>query len=274
MGCTIRITSGMCFEDDWGMCRGVYWARSGGGTHSSTICMSTIEESCPGGERQSINVGSTTTFGDGEYTVKLLNVGSDYSTIEVWRTSEVEEEDESELLERAEITQSVIGPGLVFNVDSYIDYSLRIMNTGKTGIIHGLIGLGYYDDGYVWFTGEYDLVEEEVLSGEQFTWNRSFQVLHSDYAARDMTPLGPAVYFMAGHEENEEIIWDRTEYIPVELILENGYVDPEDPDGVPDDWPIPVPGDDAKPGNKPLGLMWIVYIGFASLIGYMLLTSQ
>ena len=170
---------------------------------------------------------------------------------------------------KGEITQTNIGPGLIFNVGSKIEYSLRVMNTGDTGKIYGAVGLGYHDEkGMIYFTGRYANEQAQVLGGEMVTWNGYIEVLHKDYAAREMTPRGPAVYFMSGHEENGDIVWDRSEYIPVNLILKSGYIDPLDPEGPPEDWPEPIP--EPKPERD---LISFIYIGLMGLIGYLLMRT-
>lgn len=289
MGCTTQIRTSDCFYNRWKMCRGVYWSHRGGNRYEAKVVMSRTGGACPSsGESKTVRIGEKELFGDGEYTVKVLSTDPTYARIEVWRTSELNE-DEPEMpnfgFGTAEITQTNIGPGLIFNVGDKIDCLLRVMNTGDRSKIHGAVGLGYHDrEGNVFFTGRYMIDNIEIPSGETFTWNPLIEVLHKDYAAREMTSHGPAMYFMSGHEENDNVIWDRSEYIPVELLLESGYVDPLDPEGVPDDWPEPVyedPWDDfwgkvtpePEEKEKP-DLMLFIYIGFIGLIGYLLIRSQ
>lgn len=198
---------------------------------------------------------------------------------------------------KAEITQTNVGPGLIFNVNSNINYSLRVMNTGGPGKLYGAIGLGYHDkDGNVYFTGRYAKEQAQVSPSQTITWNGNIEVLHKDYAAREMTSRGPAVYFMSGHDEDNKIVWDRSEYIPVTLELSSEYVDPTDPEEIPDDWEEPVydpsrPWDipsfpkifpdiwdiitpKPKEEDEPFNWMHFIYMGYIGIIAYMLLRSQ
>lgn len=291
MGCTTIIQTADCFGNRWKMCRGVYWSLNGAreGRHANVI-MSRTGGNCPSsGREKRFYLNKPDTFD--EFTVKCFYAGDSIARIEVWKTSELEPENPELGAGKAEITQTGIGPGLLFEVGSSIECLLRVMNTGETDKIYGAIGLGYHDnDGNIFFTGRYAIDNIELPKGETFTWNLNLEVLHKDYTAREMTPRGPAVYFMAGHEENDKIVWDRSEYIPVELLLKSGYVDPTDPDEIPDDWKEPV-YDPSKPWDipwdipeipsfwnwfmsKPSDMMLFIYIGFVSIIAYMLLKSQ
>ena len=302
MGCTTQITTSDCFYNKWKMCRGVYWALKGGNDNQAKVVMSYTGGACPSsGETKTIDRTHTGTFAGGDFIVKVLYARPSFATIEVWKASELNEDEVPELVKiptpvigtgKAEITQTNIGPGLIFNVGSQINYSLRVMNTRETGKIYGAIGLGYHDkEGKVYFTGRYANENIIIPTGDMFAWDGFIEVLHKDYAARNMTLRGPAVYFMAGHQENKSIVWDRSEYIPVELLLESGYVDPLDPEGVPDDWeePVyvepdpwgdfwdivtPIPEPEPEPEKEPIDILPFIYIGFAGLIGYLLVRNQ
>ena len=297
MSYLLHLTTSQCFSNQWVPVYGVYWAVSSTSRTSAKIHMSETGGYCPSGEAQEIRHGYTKTYSNGmRVTLEDLQDYGGHAIIRIHEPSEEDSNDQDFGFGRAEITQTNIGNGLIFNVGSKIECSLRVMNTGEDGKIYGAVGLGYHDaKGAVFFTGKYMIDDVEIPSGGIFTWNPSIEVLHKDYTAREMTPRGSAVYFMSGHDEQGKVVWDRSEYIPVELILESEYVDPTDPEGVPEDWDEPV-YDPSRPWDIPsipsllpsiwdiimpepkdedeFNMMPFIYIGFMGLIGYMLIRSQ
>lgn len=208
---------------------------------------------------------------------------------------------------KAVIAFTGVDKGPVYNINTDIQTYLDVTNMGGSDDIHVKYGIGYLNGSEINFTGVVASDSMLIKKYGSFKFVGTIPVRLTDYNARNMTTTGPSMIFIAGHKAaDENIVWDNVKYTPIQLNLKSGYIDPLDPDGdgVPggeppggwsdpwdepgtgSGWPDPekYPGGVADPdwiekqdGDDLYDLMHdlipLVYIGFAGLIGYLLIRS-
>lgn len=312
MGCTTRVTTSDCFYNNWKMCRGVYWGTDGVSTRTGKagIVMSLHGGTCPSsGERKLISVGGKTSFGNGLYIAKLLNVGERYATIEVWDKSELEPD-----MTKAQIISNH-SDKLGYTVGDIIKSECVVKNIGGAGTIYLTVGLGYIDSGNMIFLTGTPTTDQLFLNYQQFyTFKEDVKVDITDYYRQ--RGIGWAylqqqmyLFFLVGHKVSGDIVWDAERHIKIYLDEPEGFTDPTSLDesilgdiedviedaipafgglgglgGVIDelkpdakdviDWVVDKLTPEPKPEEEPIDIMPFLYIGFMGLIGYMLIRSQ
>ena len=317
MGCTIRVTTSDYFYNKWKMCRSRYWGTSGGSLTSMTIVM--YKKS--GNESHRFRAGEKVTFDGGAYTVKILNIGEGYATIEVWKTSELAPPEPRTDRIKAQIL-SCYSDKLGYNVGDTARTSVTVKNIGDTGTIYVKTGFGYIDSSnMIFLTGSPRADQLFIRNGQFYTFSDSLKVDITDYYRQQ--GIGWAylqqqmyIFFLAGHKPQYpygDIVWDDEKHIKIYIEEPEGFTDPTSLDeSILGDIPeiiedaIPAFGglgglggvigdvwDEAKPDAKdviewvvdkftpepkeeeePPDMMPFIYIGFAGLIGYLLIRSQ
>lgn len=303
MGCTIRVTRSDYFYNKWKMCRSRYWGTSAGGLTAATIVM----YKGSGNESHRIRDKETATFDGGAYTVKVLNLGQGYATIEVWKASELKEDEPRTDRIKAQIL-SCYSDKLGYAVGDTARTSVTVKNIGDQGTIFVKTGFGYIDSSnMIYLTGSPRADQLFIMNGQFYTFCDSVKVDITDYYRQQ--GIGWAylqqqmyLFFLAGHKPlypSGDIVWDTERHIKVYLEPEGDFTDPTDldesiigdigdviEDVIPDvsditpsvkdviDWGIDKLTPEPKEDEEPIDIKPFLYMGLVGMVGYMLLRSQ
>lgn len=201
---------------------------------------------------------------------------------------------------------------LGYNVGDIIKSECVVKNIGSAGTIYLTVGLGYIDSSNMIFLTGMPTTDQLFLNYQQmYTFKEDVKVDITDYYRQK--GIGWAylqqqmyLFFLVGHRESTlgNIIWDTERHIKIYIDEPKGFTDPTSiPEVLPDldeaiegfgglgglkwvydevkpdakdvvDWIIDVITPEPKPEEEPVDIMPFLYIGFAGLIGYMLVRSQ
>ena len=291
MGCTIRVTTSDYWNNVWKMCRSGYWATNYVTTTKAEINFS-LDSSGSNKERKYFRVGETATFNNGKYVVKILNVGRGYATIEVWESGELEPD-----MTKAQIISNY-SDKLVYTVGETIKSEAVVKNIGSSGTIYLTVGVGYIDSSnMIFLTGTPTTDQLFINFGQSYTFQEDVRVDITDYYRQEgigWAYLQQQMFFLAGHSVGGDVIWDTERHITIFLDPDGDFTDPTSLDesllgdikDVVEDAIPPFGGIGGLVGvyDKIVGndddsdsdfdIMPLIYIGFAGLVGYLLIRSQ
>ena len=312
MGCKIRVRTSDCMNNHWKMCRGVYWATSGVGTSYAEIRMSKTGGYCPAGEVHRIKIGDKVLFGNGKYTATVTQTfdrGS--ANITIWKTDELEPDvtkfqiisNHSDKL-GYNVGDIIKSECVIKNIGSagtaYLTVGLGYIDSSN---MISLTGFPTTDQLYLNYNQRYTFKEDVKVDITDYYRQRG---IGWAYLQQQMY-----LFFLAGHKVDGNTVWDTERHIKIYLDMPEGFKDPtsleesvigdipeiiEDAipafdrigrlggvidDLKPDTWDITkwvadklTPEPEPEEKEKAPDLMPFIYIGFAGLIGYLLIKGQ
>ena len=306
MGYSVRLLINSCFKNEWVPVYGVHWACSGQSRDTiAKITMSKTGGSCPSsGTTKTITKSKSATFSNGAYTVKLIMVNSRGASVVIYRTSELEPS-----MTKPQIISNH-SDKLGYNVGDIIKSECVIKNIGAAGTVYLTVSLGYIDSSNMIYLTGFPTTDQLYLNYQQiYTFKEDVKVDITDYYRQQ--GIGWAylqqqmyLFFLAGHKVGGDMVWDTERHIKIYLEEPDEFKDPTSlPEVLPDldeaiegfggvgglkwlydevkpdakdviDWVVDKVTPEPKEEEEPPDIMPFIYIGFAGLIGYLLIRSQ
>ena len=202
---------------------------------------------------------------------------------------------------------------LGYAVGDIIKSECVVKNIGGAGTIFLTVGLGYIDSSNMIFLTGFPATDQLFLSYQQlYTFKEDVKVDITDYYRQ--RGIGWAylqqqmyLFFLVGHKTDGDLVWDTERHIKIYIDEPGGFKDPTDLDETIIDDIIPDVIDDIIGGfgglgglkwaydktkdiehvpdwiadklrgeenGEPPDLMPLIYIGFAGLVGYLLIRSR